>query len=106
MNNQPADLFFNQLSDVAIQNGITINVVTISGEGCRLDILGTLADKTNGIIKKLKPENLSKDFASVLKGEIIATSVELNVFLHKGLRFRKEAEGKYSNDESVFLKKV
>mgnify|MGYP001807073521 CR=1 FL=1 len=50
-----------------------ISVVTIKGEGCKIDILGGLSEKTNGTVTRVKPEDIEKDFANILKDELVGT---------------------------------
>lgn len=45
----------------------------------------------------MNPESLSENFSEVLKEDIIATNVELRVFLHNALKFKNE------NSESIFF---
>lgn len=65
-------------------------MVTIKGEGCKLEILSNLAEMTAGTIKQVTPQNIDKDFASILKDELVGTKIRLNVRIHKALRFRNE----------------
>ncbi len=58
--------FYNELSILAEQKGIAISVVTIKGEGCRMDVLGKLAEKSNGNVTRVNPSEIDKDFAEIL----------------------------------------
>jgi hypothetical protein len=98
--------FYDELRKLAIKSGVMVNVITIKGEECKLDVLGMLADNTNGKILRVDPENLNQDFANVIKGEILATKVELKVFLHKALCFRNENEGEIQNNGTIYQKMV
>lgn len=98
--------FYEKLRQFAVESGITINVITIKGEECRVDVLGMLADSTNGKVLRVDPENLNQDFANVIKGEILATNVELKVFVHKALEFRHEDEGEFMNNGTIYRKIV
>lgn len=68
-------LFYQNIGEIAKQNGITISIISIKGEGCKLETLSSLAEITNGTIKIVAPENLSSDFATILKHEIVGTKV-------------------------------
>lgn len=35
-----------------------ISVITIKGEGCKVEILGKLAEKTNGTVTRVNPADL------------------------------------------------
>ena len=98
--------FYDRIKEYANQSGVSINVITMKGEDCKLDVLGSLADNTNGKILRVDPENLNQDFANVIKGEILATKVELKVFLHKALEFRNEGEGEFMNNGTIYRKVV
>lgn len=41
--------------------------MTIKGEGCKMEIIGKVAELTNGNMKVINPEKLADDFANVLK---------------------------------------
>jgi len=55
-----------------------------------MEILGKLADETNGTVTRVDPENVHKDFSTILKDELVATQVELEIHLHKALEFKNE----------------
>jgi Mg-chelatase subunit ChlD len=67
--------FYNEIGAFAKERGVAISVITIKGEGCRMDILQTLAEQTMGNVTRVNPENLSKDFASILSDEVVGTNV-------------------------------
>lgn len=71
-----------------------MNIITIKGEGCKIEAIGQLAESTNGNIKVVNPEKLSDDFANVLKDEIVGLNVLVKVMLHKAMTFRNEANDK------------
>lgn len=75
---------------MAAEKGIIISLVTIKGEGCKVDTLGALVEKTNGIITRVNPENIGQDFTNIINDIVIGTQVELKVILHKALKFRRE----------------
>jgi len=54
-----------------------ISVITIKGEGCKVDVLGKIVEKTNGTITRVNPSNIQQDFANILKDEIVGTKVTL-----------------------------
>jgi hypothetical protein len=59
--------------------GVTISIVTLKGEGCRMDILSKLAEQTHGSVARVDPQNLGKDFANILKDEVLGTNVQLEI---------------------------
>jgi hypothetical protein len=59
--------FYEVLGQAAKQRNIAVNIMTIKGEGCKMEIIGRLPELTNGNMKVVNPEKLSEDFANVLK---------------------------------------
>lgn len=88
--NQESTTFYDKITQFAKEKGIVISVITIKGEGCKMDVLGKLADNTNGTVTRVNPSELSKDFANILKDEIVGTKVVLQIRLHKAMQFRNE----------------
>jgi Mg-chelatase subunit ChlD len=69
--------FYNGLAVSAKEKGIAISVVTIKGEGCRMDVLGQLAEKSNGNMTRVNPSEIDNDFAEILEDEVVGTGVKL-----------------------------
>lgn len=89
--------FYAQVGELAKQTGVSISVISIASEECRLDCLSNLVEVTGGDLTKVDPENLSNDFANILATEVLACNVSVTVNLHRFLGFR--------NQEAVYLKK-
>ena len=53
-----------------------------------MDIIGQLAQDTNGNIKVVNPEKLKDDFANFLKDEVVGLNVQAKIMLHKAMTFR------------------
>jgi hypothetical protein len=79
------------LGEEAKSNNITVSIITIKGEGCKIEAIGKLAEITNGNIKVVNPDKLSDDFANVLKDEVVGINVVVRVMLHQAMIFRNEA---------------
>ena len=90
------DIFYNKIGELAKKFGISISVISITSEECRLDSLSEVVEVTGGELTKVNPQNLSKDFANILAQEILACNVTVTVNLHKALSFR--------NQEEIYLK--
>ncbi|CAK83958.1 unnamed protein product (macronuclear) [Paramecium tetraurelia] len=97
LDNDANKQFYEDLGAFASQCGVVISVVTIKGEGCKVDILGALSEKTNGTVTRVRPEDIEKDFANILKDELVGTQVQLFVNLHRALKFRGEDDPTLSN---------
>jgi len=76
---------YENMAVIAKEKGISFSIITIKGETCNAEVLGKLTDETNGTITRVSPEEITKDFANILKDEIVATNVEMRVQMHKGL---------------------
>lgn len=63
---------------MASELGIVVSLITIKGEGCKIEILGKMVEKTNGTVTRVNPGDLEKDFASILGDEVLGTKTELN----------------------------
>ncbi|CAD8204307.1 unnamed protein product [Paramecium octaurelia] len=89
---------YQELGQMAAEKGIVISLVTIKGEGCKIDTLGKLVEKTNGIVTRVNPEKIGEDFANIINDIVVGTQVELKVILHKALKFRREDQLKAENN--------
>jgi len=101
-----ADEFFTSLANLAKENGISVSVISIKGEGCKLDVIGKLADLTSGSLMRVDPEQITSEFANVMREEVVGTQVEVKVKLHQGLKFRNEQEEHLKERGSLFQKTV
>ena len=55
-----------------------------------MSIVGKATEVTNGKVKVLNPEQLTEDFANVMKDELVGVNVEARIILHKAMNFRNE----------------
>ena len=96
--------FYESCSDIAVNNGISISVVTIKGSACKVEMLGPMTDRTAGAILRVNPSNL--DFGELTKEEMIGTKVNLKAFLHYGLAFKNQNAEDVTNNGSLLTKKI
>lgn len=54
----------------------------------------------------MNPEDLLKNFGNALKDEVIATDVDLKVFLNNSIKFRNEDEKNLINENSTSVRKI
>jgi len=99
-------LFYEKLAVLAKEKGVVISIITVKGEGCKMEILGKLAEETNGNVTIIDPAAIGKDFANILKDEVLATKVDIKVRLSKCMKFRKEEEMYLAEEGSVYQKEV
>ncbi|CAK61233.1 unnamed protein product (macronuclear) [Paramecium tetraurelia] len=90
LDSESSKRFYQELGKMAAEKGIIISLVTIKGEGCKIDTLGELVERTNGIVTRVNPEKIGEDFANIINDVVVGTQVELKVILHKALKFRRE----------------
>jgi len=76
-----------------------VNVVSIKGDDCSVENLGTLADITQGVVDIVESVDLAKGTAFSAK-PIVATSVMCNLILHKSLKFSSLDEQEENKDPS------
>jgi hypothetical protein len=96
--------FYERVGQIAQQADITINIVSIEGDECKIDSLSKLAELTGGQVERVSPISLTKDFANILALPVIATKVEAKVKLHKGLQFRNEDPAALSADRTILAR--
>ncbi|CAD8122110.1 unnamed protein product [Paramecium sonneborni] len=95
--------FYEKLGQQAAEKGIIISLVTIKGEGCKIDQLAQLVEKTNGIVTRVAPEKIGQDFENIINDEVIGTQVELQVTLHKALQFREDDNIQEQNEIRKYI---
>ncbi len=98
--------FYQEVGNYAKDRGVSVSVITVKGEECKVKVLGLIADQTNGNVTRIDPANIGKDFADILEDEVIGTHVELQVKLHKALRFRNEDPHELAEDQSLLRKDI
>jgi len=101
-----ADEFYTSLAKLAKENGVSISVISIKGEGCKLDVIGKLADVTSGSLMRVDPDELMNKFANAIKEEVLGTQVDVKLRLHQGLKFRNEDQEFLKERASLFQKNV
>lgn len=104
-NSGDARPFYNKVGQIAKEKGIQISIITIVESECRLDMLSPIADLTGGNILRVNPLNLTNDFADFIAEKMVATKVNVEVRLHKALKFFKEDESNFMNGNKSVLKK-
>lgn len=80
----------------SVENGVTIDVVSVDSDACDLENLGTLADKSGGTITRVKAAELASNFAGILANPILASKVSCRRILRapKCLRLRSDFDAK------------
>jgi len=81
-----------------------VGVITIKGEGCKVDKLAKIAELTGGTVTRVNPEKITEDFANILKEELVARDAEVKIRLHASMKFRGEDKIFLSEEDSLYLK--
>jgi len=103
---ETSEAFYAELGRFASEKGISVSLISIEGEECKLERLSTITELTNGDILRVQPEHISEEFANILSDNVIATHVNLTVILHKALYFRNEDAADLSWNKSRLNKKI
>lgn len=101
-----ADEFYGSIAELAKESSVSVSVMSIKGEGCKLETLGKIVEATSGSLTRVDPNDLTSKFASIMKQEVIGTQVEVKLRLHQGMKFRNEQVENLKERESLFEKKV
>ena len=96
--------FYQELAEAAKSKNITVNIMTIKGEGCKMEVIGKVAELTNGNMKVINPEKLADDFANVLKDEVVGLNVKTRIQLHKAMNFRNEDKENLKDNDTILMK--
>ena len=88
--NADQDGFYKEVSSIAKELGISVSVISIEGQECKLESLAIVTEETGGTIVKVAPESLTTEFASIMSDDVIATQVSVQVSVHKTVVFRNE----------------
>jgi len=100
----PSRAFYEKLGDLAVDNGVSISIITIEGNACRVDALGPLTDRTAGTILRVNPANM--DLSEMASNSLVATNVKLRTIMHEGLAFEHEDSSHLHNNGSILMKQV
>jgi hypothetical protein len=74
----------------AREQGTRVDILSIKGDECRLELLGHVAAETLGSVTRVDPTSLGNDFAALLANPVLATNVTVTFLMHEGLQFRNE----------------
>lgn len=98
---EKASAFYEQVGHLAKAKGLIISVVSIKGSDCSIENLGTLSELTAGIVERVDPLVLAKNFQTILDTPVIAIQVSMNIFVHKDLFIRKEDKSDNENNSET-----
>ncbi len=85
--------FYANIANYARKKAVSISVITMEGEDCSMENLGTAADISGGGVEIVDPLNMSTKMANILSRTVLATSVVCKLFLDQSLHFKNEGKG-------------
>jgi len=80
--------FCDEMSTLALANGVSVSLIAIENTSCGLGLLGSIADKTMGTVNVVNPLKLREQFSKIIDDQIVATNVVATLILHKCLYVR------------------
>jgi len=101
---EPANEFYNKITEFAKSRGVVVNVLSIVGTECRIEKLGLVSDGTGGKVDMVDPLNLAQRFSSILSDKVIATNLTATLLVHKDLIISRD-DNEVESVESNKLKK-
>ena len=115
--------WYGTVGEAARAAGVTVSVISLRGDECRLEHLGRVAEATGaytvvfgvlqfifaflftpcllrcvsgGTIDRVDPLNLGSQFSNILANAVVATHVKAKMLVGRALRFRKGVDDEAS----------
>lgn len=96
--------FYKEAGSISKELGVSVSVITIQGQDCCLEALNLVTFETQGEIVKVDLESLSSQFSAIISQELVATQVQVEIYLHKSIQFYNEKPKNLSNGDSTLKK--
>jgi len=93
--------FYERAGNLCKQHGITANVIGIRGDNLNINIIGKLADITQGDTDVVDPLKIVENFSSIVDAKVVATNVVVKLFLHKVFQFPNTENWKQEEQQGV-----
>jgi hypothetical protein len=77
--------FYGDIGRRAAEEGTCISVITMEGEDCSMENLGTCADLTGGQVEMVDLQALSTNVGAILANATLATNLEMTVIAGQGV---------------------
>jgi len=85
---------YEKIGNLAKTKGVTVNVLSIRGDDCCLEYLGSLADITAGVVDIVDPLDLSKQVSAVMSKPILGTGMTCTIIGNKKFIFVESGSNK------------
>lgn len=72
---EKAENWYEGMGNYASMNGVTVNVISISDEDCRLENVGRVADMTGGSVDKIDSLEITNNFAGQIELTVMSSLV-------------------------------
>jgi actin-related protein len=82
--------FYSNIACRAAEEGTCISIVTMEGENCSMENLGTCADLTGGLVEMVDLRALSANMGLLLADSILAYGLEVTVICGSGFMFESD----------------
>ncbi|CDW77368.1 type a von willebrand factor domain-containing protein [Stylonychia lemnae] len=96
--------FYQKLGELAQEKGVTVNIVTLIGQDCKIHDITPVVELSGGQIERVDPVELRDNFMKRFNRKVLATNVCLKVKLHKALQFRNEVDQNLSCNKTILTK--
>ncbi|KAL4507018.1 hypothetical protein ABPG72_001811 [Tetrahymena utriculariae] len=80
-----ATQYYLEVAQYAKQKGVQVSIIGIGDDKMGLQVIGKLAEKTNGSVFKIDLSNLNDKLDNILQDKMIASDVKMKIFLHKNV---------------------
>ena len=82
--------FYTEMGEQGRLGGVTVNVVTLVGDECRVEMLSDVTRGTGGEVTRVEPAKLVRGFDGIQDNETLGFITVGMVLLHPSLQFRGE----------------
>ncbi|KAH3766543.1 circularly permutated Ras protein 1 [Pelomyxa schiedti] len=101
-NEQEMVAFYTEVGEQATLKGVVVSVLSLTGDGCRLETLSSVTEKTSGTIDRVDPRSLTGELNAIVGApSSIAYGAMAMVLIHRSLRFRGEMDDE--NEQRFWL---
>lgn len=77
-----SDAFYGRVRSLAMDAGVTVDVIGFSDANCNLEALSALAEATGGTVTRVAPATITEQFAGVLEEEVLAINASVTMVRH------------------------
>ncbi len=88
-----AEALYTSVAEYARRRGVSVSLITIEGQECRLGELSAVAELTGGDVERVNPLQLADNFSTALAKPVLATRVTATILLPQALVLRSNEHG-------------